>query len=737
MSDESTRSGTEAQGGGTQPTTPLKTPAGHPDVPRQLPPAVPDFTGRADKLDVLTRILDEASGTTAPGSLVIAAVTGTAGVGKTALALRWAHQVSYRFPDGQLHVNLRGFDPSGTPVPPADAVRGFLDALGVPPEGIPRSADAQVGLYRGLLADQRTLILLDNARDEQQVRPLLPASPGSLVLVTSRNQLTGLAVSEGARVLTLETLTSREAIRLLTARVGRRRAAQERGAVSEIARLCAGLPLALSVAGARVAARPSFPLSALAAELRDAAGRLDALDAGDPQASVQAVFSWSSQQLTPEAARTFRLLGLHPGPDVSVAAAASLSGADPAGARVRLRELTRDCLIAEHEPGRYAFHDLLRAYAGRLARDAENEAERTAALERLLDQYSRTARGAAVLLYPSQEMIEDAREAPEASPFADRDQALTWLEAERPNLIASVSLAAESGFDRYAWRLPWFLSAHLARRGFRNERVALLRTALDAAGRLEDRAGQAIASRLLATAYVDLDEQDQALEYYKASVELYQQTGNRVGEAKAWHGVANVAGRLGHYTEALGYFDYVLRIQRELGHKSGEAKTLISMGGAYGGRGDMGQAQEFCRRALSLATELGNSYIETRAWHGIAFADQVLGNLTQAVTGFQHTLDAARTAGDRVHEADALAHLGDIRHTGGDTSAAWDPWSAALAIFNEIQHPAADHIRAQLTRPEQSGTSRPSRLPWCALVRYGPQAQKPATDTVQLRRIDP
>jgi transcriptional regulator with XRE-family HTH domain len=290
-------------------------------VPRQLPAAVGAFVGRKAELAALTQILDQAP--RAPGTVVISAIGGTPGVGKTALALHWAHQVADRFGDRQLYVNLRGFEPSGTPAAPAEAIRGFLDALSVPPEQIPVSPEAQAGLYRSLLAGKQMLLVLDNARDEQQVRPLLPASPGSLVLVTSRSQLGGLAAADGARLLTLDVLTHAEAVQLLAARFGAARAAAEPGATGRIARLCACLPLALAVAAAQAAARPRLPLAALAGELADSAGRLDALDAGDPGSSVRAVFSWSVRQLTNQAARTFRLLGIHPGPDITVPAAAS------------------------------------------------------------------------------------------------------------------------------------------------------------------------------------------------------------------------------------------------------------------------------------------------------------------------------------------------------------------------------------------------------------------------------
>jgi hypothetical protein len=271
-------------------------------------------------------------------------------VGKTALAVHFAHQAAGDFPDGQLYVNLRGFDPAGPPMTPGEAIRIFLDALGVPAAQLPASLDAQTGLYRSLLAGRRMLVLLDNARGVGQVRPLLPASPGCLVLVTSRSQLTGLAAAEGARPMALDLLTGGEAHELLAARLGDERLAAEPAAVQELIGLCARLPLALAIAAARAASQPALPLAALAAKLRDAGGRLDALDVGDTAASVRAVFSWSYQQLDAAAARMFQLLGLHPGPGIGVPAAASLAALPPRQARAVLAGLTRAHLLAEPAP---------------------------------------------------------------------------------------------------------------------------------------------------------------------------------------------------------------------------------------------------------------------------------------------------------------------------------------------------------------------------------------------------
>jgi NB-ARC domain len=289
-------------------------------VPRQLPGAVCGFAGRVTELDELTGLLNSAR---TGGTVVISAIEGTAGIGKTALAVHWAHQVAGRFPDGQLHVNLRGFDPAGTPMTSAVAVRGFLDALDVPPERIPVSVDAQAALYRSLLAGRRVLVVLDNARDAGQVRPLLPGSSGCMVIVTSRNRLTSL-IAEGARPLTVDLLTVTDARQLLAGHLGASRMAAEPDAVEDIITACSRLPLALAIVAARASAHPSFPLTALADELRDAQDRLEVLNGGEAAANARAVFSWSCRQLSTEAARLFRLLGLHPGPDITAPAAAAL-----------------------------------------------------------------------------------------------------------------------------------------------------------------------------------------------------------------------------------------------------------------------------------------------------------------------------------------------------------------------------------------------------------------------------
>ena len=371
-------------------------------VPAQLPLAVPAFAGRRAELARLDALLDgRGQGRLAsPATVVISAVSGTAGVGKTALAVHWAHQVTGQFPDGQLYVNLRGFDPGGAAVEPGKVLREFIEAFGVPAAGIPVDLAARAGLYRSLLAGKRLLVLLDNAHSAEQVRPLLPGSPGCLALVTSRNELTGLVVTEGAHPLSLDLLGPRDARDLLACRLGETRLAAGPGAVAEIIRRCAGLPLALAIAATRAAFQPGFSLAAVAAELREASRALDPFGGGDPATDVRAVFSWSYRALTPAAARLFRLTGLHPGHSIGIAGAASAAAVPAGQARALLAELTRAHLLTEPAPGRYVFHDLLRAYARELAEGSDSAGDRAAAEGRIIEHYRHTAQRAAALLEP-------------------------------------------------------------------------------------------------------------------------------------------------------------------------------------------------------------------------------------------------------------------------------------------------------------------------------------------------
>jgi DNA-binding SARP family transcriptional activator len=481
-----------------------------PDRPAQLPAAVAGFAGRDGALAELDRLALAAGAAT----VVISAVSGTPGVGKTALAVHWAHRVADRFPDGQLYVNLRGFDPGGEPTEPSDALRGFLGALGVPAGRIPAGLDAQAALYRSVLDGRRVLVVLDNARDAEQARPLLPGTPTAAVVVTSRNRLTGLVATDGAHPILLDVLSVPEARALLARRLGAARLAAEPDAVDTIVDRCARLPLALAIAAARAATRPDHTLTAVAAELAAADDRLDALDAGEVGARVRAVFSWSYAALTPPAARLFRLLGLHPGPDLSAAAAAGLAGPPGSQTRGLLAELTRENLLAEPVPGRYACHDLLRAYAADLARSSDPDRARSAATARLLDHHLHTAYAAVQLLYPHRDPPIVPLGRPEDGAGVERpadDRAATaWLTAEYAVLLGVLDLAARLGCDAHTWLLAWALDPFLQGRADWPSSATAWQGAGAAAARLGDLAAQAYADRMLAGSYIRLGRHSDA-----------------------------------------------------------------------------------------------------------------------------------------------------------------------------------------------------------------------------------
>ena len=385
---------------------------------------------------------------------------GTAGADKTTLAVHWAHRTAARFPDGQLYVNLRGFDPDRPALDPAEAIRGFLDAFATPPGQIPTGFDAQVGLYRSVLAGKRVLVVLDNARDADQVRPLLPGAAGCIALVTSRNELTSLVATEGAQPLALDLMSSAEAHALLARRLGTSRVAEEHDAVREIIVRCARLPVALAIAAARAATNPHLPLAALATELRHEAGTLDALHAGDSSTDIRAVLSWSYQALTTDAATVFRLLGPHPGPDITLPAAASLTGFPDQRTHSALTALTRAYLLTEHSPGRYTVHDLLRAYAGEQGHLHDSAERRLAALHHVFDHYLHAAYASALLLEPTRDPIEIAPPQPGVSPvkLESHDEAMAWFTTEHRVLLAAVEGATTAGFDTHRAR------RHLPRR---------------------------------------------------------------------------------------------------------------------------------------------------------------------------------------------------------------------------------------------------------------------------------
>jgi DNA-binding SARP family transcriptional activator len=671
-------------------------------VPRELPAPPRHFTGRAVELAALTRLLDQ-GGSGGHRTVVISAIDGTAGVGKTTLALRWAHQVAHSFPDGQLYVNLRGFDPALPPMPAAEAIRLALDALGVPAGRIPASLDAQAGLYRSVLAGKKVLIVADNAADPDQVRPLLPGSPGCLVIVTSRSTLAGLVATDGAVPMSLDVLTSAEARDLLARIVGAGRVAAEPEAAGRLIEACSCLPLALAIAAARAATRPRQTLAAVAAELADAAGRLDALQSdGDPGASVRAALASSYRYLSAETARMLRLLVVHPGPDISLSAAAGLAGVPGQQAARQLAELADASLVSRHGADRYTLHDLVRLYAAEQAQRVDGGTERQAAMDRMLDHYLHTGYAAALLIRPGRTPIAIDAASPGAGPEqpADSGAAESWYEAEHRVLIAVIGSAFAAGQDARAWKIAWTLDDYLGLRGHWHDRLAVQTIALAAAGRLGELSMQASSHVFLAENAAWLSRYDDAESHYGQGLALCRQAGNRVLQAQAHLGLGGLLHQQGHYGRAADHARQALELYTAEGHLNGQANALNGLGWNLAQLGDYEQALVHCRQALALCRKAGGRHIEAITLDSLGYAHHQLGQHAEATDCFQQALDIARQIGFRHQQADSLSHLGDTFQAAGDLQSARTAWQEALAILDDLQHPDAEPVRAQLRETE-------------------------------------
>jgi tetratricopeptide (TPR) repeat protein/DNA-binding SARP family transcriptional activator len=655
-------------------------------VPRQLPAYTPQFVGRAAELRQLTTLLETT--TTGGGTVVITAIDGTAGIGKTALALHWAHQAAERFADGQLYVNLRGFDPTNTPVHPAEALRGFLDAFGISPERIPTSLEAQAGLYRSLLTNRHMLVVLDNARDAEQVRPLLPASPSCLVVITSRNQLASLIAQQGAHPLTLDVLNPQEAHALLTGHLGPDRISAEPGAVTELIEYCAGLPLALAIVAARAATHPGFPLRVLAQELADEHTRLAALDTGEAVTSVQAVFSWSYHHLSPPAARMFRLLGLHPGPDIALPAAAHLSGLPLHQAREALSELTRTRLLTHHTPGRFTFHDLLRAYATHLTTTHDPPEDHHAALTRLFDYYLHTAVAAMNTLRPTNQHHQTHIPPPATPipPVADPTIAQHWLDTERANLAAIIAHTAAHGWYTHTTQLAnTVLLRHLDLGVRYFDTLAIYTHVQHAARHTNDQATEARALTYLGLVHWQQGRYQQAIDHLQRALTISRDTRDRDVEARALTYLGFVRWYQGGYRQAIDHHQQALTISRDTRDRDVEALALTGLGLVHGQQGRYQQAIDHHQQALIISRDTGYRTIEALALTGLGLANGHQGRYQQAIDHHQQALTISRDIGYRFVEALALTSLGFVRWYQGRYRKAIDYHQQALTISRDTR----------------------------------------------------
>jgi tetratricopeptide (TPR) repeat protein len=709
------------------------TPAGR--RPRQLPADVGGFVNRLTEVDLLDTILDTEGGPPEVGLFVIA---GTAGVGKTSLAIHWAHRVHHRFPDGQLCVNLRGYDP-GTPLTAETVLDRFLRALDVIPKAIPTDVDARAALYRTLLADRRALILLDNAATVGQVRPLLPGSSGCLVLVTSRNRLSGLGIRDGARRLTLDLLPESDAVDLLRTLTARYRASENPDTFAELARLCARLPLALRIAAERAASRPQMPLADLIRDLRDESALWEALTADDEDDvdAVRTVFAWSYRALPEPAAQMFRLIGLHPGPEFGTPAAAALAGLSTVEARHLLDVLVGAHLIEQTGPDRYQFHDLPRAYAIDQVIHQEASESRQMTTQRILTWYLHCAniaetRIGAVDLHIALDPPDSTLTLPT---FETRRAAAGWLDQEQANLLAATRVAASDPDLRpLAWRLPAVLRTYYMRHNLFEDWFTATRLGLEAARALGDRHGQAELLDSLGLAHVAAHQLDAATRAHLAALAIRRELGDHLGEAVSlnalgltylhgrrlsdaheqftacvaafgqlgddiWRAVAlanlgETLCELGQYPHALEFVGQALTVFHEAHDAQGEGNALRLLATIHCEQGDPERALPLAQQALAIAVEHGN-----RMWEGFWLLHLGATQLAapqpdDALVSYQRAATIQRRLGDRNREARALNGAGlayqqldrpdqavDFHRTAANALRELaDPWHLALAL---------------------------------------------------------
>lgn len=670
-------------------------------VPAQLPSDLPGFVGRETQLQQASALVPEGD---APSATVV--IGGTAGVGKTAFAVHWARRIAPRFPDGQLYLNLRGFDPVGAPVPPAQALRTLLEALGVPPRELPEDQDVLAARLRTVLTGRRVLILLDNARDAGQIRPLLPGAPGCLVIVTSRNRLGGLVAVDGARPLRLDVLTAREGRDLLLRRLGAERVAAEPEAVREIVELCARLPLALAVAAARAADRTAFPLAALADELAEGHGSLDAFTDADQAADVRAVLSWSYHALSPAAARLFRLLVLHPGPDVSLPAAASLAGLGTAATRSLLAELVHAHLVDEPAPGRYAWHDLLRAYAAELSAGTDAPGEITAARRRMADHYLHSAYAAARLMDLTRDRIVLAEPSPgvHSESHTTPQRAMGWFGTERAVLVAVLREASARGFDVHAWQLAWCVEHHFGRQGLWHELGVTLRTALESADRLGDPTALAHIHRGLAQAESYAKRTGDARAHIERAIELFAKVGDVPALTESHRQLSVVLEVQGDLEGALDHHRQALELLGPHGDGRLRSWILNGLGWYHSLLGRHREALEFCATALELARARDDDYTLGHVLNSIGHARHHLGAHDEAVAAFEEALARFRHVGGVPWaEAHTLASLADARLGLGQPDRARALLAEGLRILERLGHPDAAAMREKLAALASDG----------------------------------
>ncbi|WP_329084787.1 ATP-binding protein [Streptosporangium sp. NBC_01469] len=643
------------------------------------------FVNRTDEFEELNTVLVGEDGD--PRVISVYVIAGTAGVGKTSLALRWAYQVQDRFPDGQLYINLRGYDP-GEPVTAQEALHRFLVALGVRAHSVPQDPDAAAALYRSRLAGRRMLIVLDNAATAKQVRLLLPGSAGCLVVVTSRSRLSGLAVHDGAHRLTLGTLPEPEAVALLRAVTAGYRPEDDEEKLTELARLCARLPLALRIAAERAVSYPHMRLDDLIADLRDESALWDALSTGDDEeaGAVRTVFAWSYRALPEQAARLFRVLGLHPGPEFGLHAAAALAKLPPGRTRQLLDSLVGAHLLEQTAPDRYQFHDLLRAYAADQAQQEEPPEEREVALRRVLEWYLHTADAAQSWINPAEAWVELAPPTDGVRPltFSDYNAAVDWSERDHTNLLQAIRSAASTGQDRLTWQLSAVLSNAQSPSAPVAGWLAVGRLGLAAAGRLGDRVAEGQLLTELGMGYTRINRLAESLECHRNSLAIWRELGNRLGEAHSLNLIGLAHLRTRRLDDAAGHFEQAAVAFREQDSAHWEATMLSNLASTHYHAGRLPEAADAVRRALAAHRSLDNQRGEGNVLRLMSELQRERGEVEEALKSAQAALDIALALRHNRLEGFWLITLGNAQQAGSRFADALDSYHRSATLHRRL-----------------------------------------------------
>ncbi|WP_143116376.1 ATP-binding protein [Lentzea xinjiangensis] len=647
--------------------------------PLQLPRGVRGFVNRISELAALDELLVDDE------NLVVYVISGTAGVGKTSLALHWAHRARDQFPDGQLYIDLRGYDP-GLPVSPDQALERFLLALGVPAAAVPTETEAKSSLYRSALADRRMLIILDNAANTAQVRPLIPGSGQSLAIVTSRSHLHGLAIRHGAVRRTLGTLSEAEAVALLLTTTREYRSGDNPADVAELARLCAYLPLALRLAAERAATHPAMPLSKLIADLRDESELWNTLSTGDIDEAdaVHTVLAWSYRALPEETASVFCLLGLHPGADFSEAAAEALAGGNRRQVRTALDQLAGACLLERTGYARYRFHDLLRAYSVDCAQSRISQDEQLAAVERVCDWYLRTAYHCALTLAHDTTLLFELPDTGSGSSrFSSHDEAARWYTEEKLNLEAAVRAAAGTGQPRTAWRLAAVLERIYATYNHFSDWRSTSRIGLDCARELGLRAEEAAMHDSLGRLCRMTMRLDEAVAHHAAAVATYRELGDLANVVKGLNGLGWVQLFRHRLREARVTFSEALAVAGELDDREWLATVLYSLGYTCAQLGVLDEADAHLTRSLDVFRDLGSRLYESMVLTAISYVARERGDAGMSLTVAVEAVSISREMSNRLWEATALLYLGKAQRAAGQPGSALVSYQAAAVICRQ------------------------------------------------------